>query len=89
MNQFQTFLLGAACAAILFFVTGAASAPNPVAIESAQFELHNLSEEGRVLIFNNRSGKISYENIEGEISDVSYTHSFKNYFDMPFKLEQR
>lgn len=95
MNQFQTFLLGATCAAILILVTGAASAPSPVVIESAPFEMHNLAEEGRVLIFNKLSGEISYEDIDGEISDVSYTHTIKNnvklgsYQSAPFLLEQR
>ena len=95
MNQFQTFLLGATCAALLILVTGAASAPSPVVIESAPFEMHNLAEEGRVLIFNKLSGEISYEDIDGEISDVSYTHTIKNYVkpgnyqSVPFLLEQR
>ena len=95
MNQFQTFLLGATCTALLILVTGAASAPSPVVIESAPYEMHNLAEEGRVLIFNKLSGEISYENIDGEISDVSYTHTIKNYVKpgnyqtVPFQLEQR
>ena len=94
MKNLQTFLLGATCSLLLIFIVGATNAPNSIIIENEKFEMHNLAEEGKVLIFNKHSGEISYEEIEGEISDMSYTHTIKNYTnsiynDVPFQIKQR
>ena len=78
MKNLQTFLLGATCSLLLIFIVGATNAPNSIIIENEKFEMHNLAEEGKVLIFNKHSGEISYEEIEGEISDMSYSHTIKH-----------
>ena len=72
MKNLQTFLLGATCSLLLIFIVGATNAPNSIIIENEKFEMHNLAEEGKVLIFNKHSGEISYEEIEGEVTSTIY-----------------
>ena len=78
MKNLQTFLLGATCSLLLIFIVGATNAPNSIIIENEKFEMHNLAEEGKVLIFNKHSREISYEEIEGEIYDMSYSHTINH-----------